>query len=88
MITRDQVPGKVVRELFAEFLEQRVDRGCECPECGGLGVKTYGDTSTWRAGVGGQAFTRGACDRCWGSGNRHRPWPSHREFEALKGASR
>lgn len=57
-----------------------------CEECGGFGVKLYGDTSTWRGGVGGQAFTSGVCDHCWGSGQKHRPWPSHREFASMKAA--
>ena len=51
-----------------------------CQECQGLGVTVYGDTSTWRGGVGGQAFTSDVCDKCWGSGQKDRPWPSHRRF--------
>lgn len=58
-----------------------------CPECNGSGYRTYGDTSTWRGGAGGQAFTDGVCDKCWGSGSKSLPWPSHREFDRLKRAS-
>ena len=49
-----------------------------CKECAGLGVKTYGSTATWRGGIGGQSLTSGVCDKCWGSGDEHRKWPSHR----------
>lgn len=55
-------------------------RGVEtpCEGCGGLGVKAYGNTSTWRYGLGGSAITNDVCDRCWGSGDTNRPWPSWR----------
>lgn len=55
-----------------------------CGECGGSGYKLYGDTSTWRGGVGGQMMTNDVCDICWGSGDARKPWPSHRRFEALE----
>lgn len=72
--------GKEREELFAEFLEMRgIERREDaCPECVGVGVKSYSSTATWRGGIGGQAFTMDVCDKCWGSGNRHQPWPSHR----------
>lgn len=76
--------GSDRREAFNEFLEMRgVDPDDPCPDCSGLGVKTYGDTSTWRHGVGGQSFTNAVCDKCWGSGDSRRPWPSHRVMERL-----
>ena len=55
-------------------------RGIEtpCKRCGGWGVRTYGGTSTWRGGVGGQMLTSDVCDGCWGSGDEHRKWPSRR----------
>ncbi len=56
----------------------------QCPACGGSGYVVYGSTATWRGGVGGQALTEGVCDKCWGSGNRHRPWPSHRLLERTR----
>lgn len=49
-----------------------------CGACGGWGVATYANTSTWRKGVGGNMLTSDVCDTCWGSGNAERPWPSHR----------
>lgn len=55
-----------------------------CKDCDGLGTKVYGSTSTWRGGIGGQAITGGPCNVCWGSGEAGRPWPSHREFGALR----
>ena len=69
-----------VREAcFDDFLSARgVDTPCK--GCGGFGTKTYGDTSTWRRGIGGQALTIDVCDMCWGSGDAHRHWPSHRNL--------
>lgn len=64
-----------------EFLTWMHDyRGVEvpCRACGGSGVRTYGSTSTWRGGVGGQTITSGVCDKCWGSGDAQHIWPSHR----------
>ena len=55
-----------------------VDEGCACSECGGSGYCSYSSTATWRGGVGGQSFTNDVCERCWGSGDASRPWPSHR----------
>jgi len=49
-----------------------------CEACGGSGYQTYGSTATWRGGVGGQSMTTDVCCECWGSGDKHRPWPSHR----------
>lgn len=77
-----------VRHLEAErdsmlerwLLWRGIDPDDACPECGGAGAKTYPSTATWRGGCGGQAMTRDACDRCWGSGSASRPWPSHRLF--------
>jgi DnaJ-class molecular chaperone len=44
-----------------------------CSECGGSGVKGYGDTTTWRGGYGGQQITTDVCDQCWGSGKQNKP---------------
>ncbi len=49
-----------------------------CETCGGSGTRVYGSTATWRGGIGGQALTADVCDKCWGSGNKHRAWPSMR----------
>jgi len=57
-----------------------------CPRCAGIGVRAYGNTSTWRRGIGGAAITKDACDECWGSGDFRHPWPSHREFWEMKRA--
>jgi hypothetical protein len=51
-----------------------------CIGCGGSGVKTYANTTTWRGGMGGQALTSDVCDKCWGSGNKHRPWANLKEI--------
>lgn len=43
-----------------------------CQRCHGSGVRTYGNTSTWRGGIGGATMTNDVCDQCWGSGDRYR----------------
>lgn len=48
-----------------------------CPACSGSGYRTYATTGTWRSGAGGMTMTDGVCDKCWGSGHRDKPWPSH-----------
>jgi hypothetical protein len=52
-----------------------------CDSCQGTGVRSYSSTSTWRGGIGGQAFTNGPCDSCWGSGCKYRPWTDLRKLE-------
>ena len=61
-------------------------RGVEtpCKGCTGLGTRAYGSTSTWRGGAGGQMITGGVCDKCWGSGDEHVKWPSHRRMQDLE----
>lgn len=66
-----------VDDAYRWMLEQR-GIGNACRDCGGFGVKTYPSTSTWRGGIGGQMMTNGVCDKCWGSGDADRKWPSHR----------
>ncbi len=75
---------KVIRKHFASpSVMVPALRGLEsghiCDRCGGLGVRDYASTSTWRGGPGGSAMTRDVCDQCWGSGSDD-PWPSHREM--------
>lgn len=66
-------------ERYNYCLEWRgIEPDAACQECGGAGIKAYGSTATWRGGIGGQAITNDVCDKCWGSGDRYRPWPSHR----------
>lgn len=45
-----------------------------CPRCSGLGVRSYGSTSTWRGGPGGQMVTKDICNSCWGSGDAKNHW--------------
>lgn len=59
------------------------DRDC-CEECQGSGRKGYANTATWRGGIGGQVTTNSVCDKCWGSGEKHRPWTSWRKKEGLE----
>lgn len=56
----------------------------ECPECRGYGVRLYSSTALWRKGIGGQAITPGVCNKCWGSGDKHRPWPNWDRMEAMQ----
>lgn len=66
-----------------EFLDAALNWRCitpgeQCQNCGGAGKLAYGSTATWRrSGIGGAAITVDVCNSCWGSGDRHRPWPSH-----------
>jgi len=52
-----------------------------CPDCDGSGKKTYGNTTTFHGGIGGQALTTDVCDKCWGSGDKESPWPDWRKYE-------
>lgn len=64
-----------------------VDEHDVCAECGGAGTKIYGNTSTYHYSAGGQAMTLSACDKCWGSGNKHKPWRSWKIMEEQLAAS-
>jgi hypothetical protein len=70
----------------------RVHRGLHYPQdickgCRGMGIKAYGNTSTWRHSFGGNAITHDVCEDCWGSGSTSRPWPSWREREQREAES-
>ena len=72
-----------------QFLEEclmwrGIEPDCACKTCGGSGTRAYGSTSTWRGGAGGMMITNGVCDKCWGSGEEGRPWPSHRSYASMK----
>lgn len=58
-----------------------VERNAMCPECNATGVKTYSSTAVWRGGIGGQSITSAACDHCWGSGDKFRPWTDLRKMD-------
>lgn len=55
-----------------------------CKRCHGAGTRSYGDTSTWRGGIGGQTITTDICDRCWGSGVENKPWLNLRVLSLSK----
>jgi hypothetical protein len=75
IIVRPNEDDLQIRFSFSDILSMRgIDCGHECTECMGMGVKVYGSTATWHGGIGGQAMTSGICDKCWGSGDRNRPW--------------
>ena len=67
-------------EEYEYFLEIRSVE-TPCPKCKGTGVISYGSTSQWRGGIGGQAITPGPCDVCWGSGDKHRTWGNLRDID-------
>jgi len=43
-------------------------KGVACETCQGFGVRSYASTAGWMGGAGGQSFTVGVCDKCWGTG--------------------
>lgn len=71
----------IKEQVYKEVLHAR---GVEtpCKKCGGLGVRVYRDTSTWRDGIGGQALTDDVCDTCWGSGDANKSWVNLRKLFA------
>ena len=72
-------------QCLQDFLQMRgVDTPCK--QCGGLGTRTYGTSSTWRNRPSGQMMTTGVCDHCWGSGDEDRKWPDLRVLEARMAA--
>jgi hypothetical protein len=78
-----RLPSDISELFYFNILEQRGVSNM-CTHCSGLGVKSYGDTSTWHGGAGGQAITSDVCDHCWGSGDEFKKWPSHRDMQILK----
>lgn len=70
--TRDSI-----NERLMEWRGLEAERVCR--KCGGSGKVAYGSTATWRGGIGGQAITVDVCDRCWGSGDSAKVWPSWRK---------
>ena len=53
-----------------------------CPKCGGLGRRSYPNTTMWRGGAGGQMLSTGICDVCWGSGEAHQKGDDLRKMES------
>lgn len=54
-----------------------------CDECSGSGITSYSDTSTYFGGIGGQMITNAVCNKCWGSGDKTKTWPSHLHYYQL-----
>jgi len=61
-----------------------VDEDDCCLLCHGSGYILYGNTSTFRAGIGGQTLTTDVCNKCWGSGSATKIWPSHLDNKRQK----
>lgn len=51
-----------------------------CSKCGGIGLRSYANTTTWMGGIGGQSITEDTCDKCWGSGDDENPGPNLRRI--------
>lgn len=51
-----------------------------CESCNGMGVRTYGTTSTWMHQAGGASIVSGVCDKCWGSGSKTKKGCDLRRF--------
>ncbi len=69
-----------------EFLERmcrfrNINPSHICPVCEGSGIRTYGNTTTYMSGIGGQAMTIGVCDECWGSGDLSKPGTDLRKLQ-------
>ena len=82
-------PTEAERVLLEERLLVIARRSIEhtvCTRCKGWGTIWYSSTALWRKGIGGQAFTPGVCDLCWGSGDEGRPWTDLRKLEAERDA--
>lgn len=57
--------------LREDFLHRRgVENPCE--RCAGAGYYVYGNSATWRGGMGAASPQRDVCDVCWGTGDRYR----------------
>ncbi len=62
-------------DLMNRFLELRgIEPGNACSVCGGIGKRSYPNTTTWHGGIGGQMVTIDVCDKCWGSGDKTHTW--------------
>lgn len=69
------------QKQYDEFLLMRDVRHKDiCVNCNGLGVVWYGNTATWRGGIGGAMMTKDVCNHCWGSGNKNKTWLSHKKY--------
>lgn len=75
-LEQERERGHEVMLLWRGIDRERGD--VPCTRCGGSGVSAYGDSSTWRGGIGGQVITWDVCDQCWGSGRADRPWTNLR----------
>lgn len=83
-LNRDKLTP-ALEDTFAEMLTTHARQWRNiyspiCGDCHGSGVRHYPNTATWRKRPGqivGHAFTWDVCDRCWGSGDPLKPWPSH-----------
>jgi hypothetical protein len=65
--------------LVAKFLDWRGIEKQEdiCTKCQGGGKVAYG---TWAGGAGGQTMAATVCDKCWGSGDKTKPFPDWRKI--------
>lgn len=69
-------------EYFRQYLLDTLGVEEPCKKCGGIGRRTYGDTTTWRHGAGGQQMCVDVCDGCWGTGDAVRKGPDLRHAQS------
>ncbi len=59
------------KKCYNKFLQWRnLTKEEVCQTCNGSGIRTYGNTTTFHGGIGGQAITVDICDSCWGTGSK------------------
>jgi len=69
-------------DILKIFLEWRnIETPCE--KCGGSGVTTYNNTSTYMHSIGGCTITTDICDRCWGTGDKNKKGINLRTYSHL-----
>jgi hypothetical protein len=53
----------------------------QCPTCKGNGWHWYGSGDTYHGGMGTASCETDLCDKCWGSGDRHKTWTNVKALE-------
>lgn len=76
----DVLADEAISEAESLLGTARYMRGIACPECWGIGHRTYASTSGWRGGIGGMSLTDDICDKCWGTGRTDKTGPNLRKL--------
>lgn len=80
MMNFEQQADMAIDEAERLLALARTLKGIACTVCGGYGRRSYPNTTTWRGGFGGQAFTNDVCDSCWGTGRTDITGPNERKM--------